>query len=224
MDTLNDKTLLLIEDNNDFIENAVMLFKMFVKNIFVANSIIRAKELLKGEQIDFIITDINLKNESGLDFVSELRNENKDIPIVILSGHKDEELLFRAMTLNLSGYLVKPINYKELMFALENCAAKLKQSNQDIVTLKDGYQYDKNLKNIIHNDTVLTLNKKEILFFEMLLENQNKVLTRSMFEAYVWEYEIMTDSALNNFIMRIRRRFGRQFLHTIPDVGYKMAL
>ena len=45
-----------------------------------------------------------------------------------------------------------------------------------------------------------------------------------MFLAYVYEYETMSDSALNNFIMRIRRRFGKTFLHTIPDVGYKLIV
>ena len=58
----------------------------------------------------------------------------------------------------------------------------------------------------------------------MLCQHKNSVLTKDMFLAYVYEYETMSDSALNNFIMRIRRRFGKTFLHTIPDVGYKLIV
>ena len=58
----------------------------------------------------------------------------------------------------------------------------------------------------------------------MLCQHKNTILARDMFLAYVYEYEPISESALNNFIMRIRRRFGKTFLHTIPDVGYKLIV
>ena len=45
-----------------------------------------------------------------------------------------------------------------------------------------------------------------------------------MFIQFVSEYEPMSESALNNFILRIRKRFGKDFLHTIPNIGYKMII
>ncbi|MDD2698080.1 MAG: helix-turn-helix domain-containing protein [Arcobacteraceae bacterium] len=68
------------------------------------------------------------------------------------------------------------------------------------------------------------LNKKEILFFEMLCNNKTKIITKDMIANIVYENEIMSDSAVNNFILRIRKRFGKTFLHTIPDIGYKMIV
>jgi DNA-binding response OmpR family regulator len=221
---LGNKNMLLLEDNEEFTQNAVAMFSVFVKNVFTAKTIVEARQTLLSAKIDIIFSDIHLKNENGLDFVTEVRQKDNDIPIVILSGHKDEALLFRAMTLNLSGYLLKPINFKELMDVLENCVIKLELNNKTAVVLKDDYTYDKNLKIVFRGEEIFELNKKEILFFEMLIQNTNRVITRDMFEAYIWEGEDMTDSALNNFVMRIRRRFGKQFLHTIPDVGYKMIV
>lgn len=58
----------------------------------------------------------------------------------------------------------------------------------------------------------------------MLIAHKNKLLTKEMFEAYVWNYEEMSESALNNFIMRLRSRFGKDFLHTIPKTGYKLII
>lgn len=224
MVTLNDKRLLLLEDNQEFIDNAVSLFKMFVAQVWVAKNIREAFEVMGKEKIDIIISDIHLKNENGLDFIKQVRKTNDAIPILILSGHKDEELLFKAMTLNLSGYLLKPINFKMLVESFNECLEKLEISNQSIIVLKDAYCYDKALKKVTKDKDVFELNKKEILFFEMLCENKNRILTRDMFLAYVYEYDTMSESALNNFIMRIRRRFGKTFLHTIPDVGYKLIV
>ncbi|MGD9623745.1 MAG: response regulator transcription factor [Arcobacter sp.] len=224
MEFLSDKHLLLLEDSDEFIENAISLFNMFVKKTFVAKDIKEAFKLLENEKIDLIISDIHLKNECGLDFIEKFRQTNNQTPILILSGYKDEDLLFKAMTLNLSGYLIKPINFKALIEAFEKCEAKLKLNNQKIIDLKEGFKYDKELKKVIKENQVFELNKKEILFFEMLCENQKRVITKDMFIKFVYEYEPMSDSALNNFVLRIRKRFGKNFLHTIPDVGYKMII
>lgn len=224
MNFFNDKKLLLLEDSNEFVENAIALFNMFVKKTFVAKNIKEAFEILEKEKIDLIISDIHLKNECGLDFIKKFRETNNETPILILSGYKDEELLFKAMTLNLSGYLIKPINFKVLMEALVKCKNKIKFNNQKITMLKDGFNYDKELKIVTKEQDIFELNKKEILFFEMLCENKQRIITKDMFIKFVYEYEPMSESALNNFILRIRKRFGKNFLHTIPDVGYKMIL
>ncbi len=224
MKFLGDKNLLLLEDSDEFIENAISLFNMFVKTTFVAKNIKEAFNILENENIDLIISDIHLKKESGLDFIEEIRKTNNEIPILILSGYKDEDLLFKAMSLNLSAYLLKPINFKALMEAFEKCENKIKFNNQAIVELKDGFKYDKELKRIIKMNEIYELNKKEILFFEMLCENKKRIITKDMFIKFVYEYEPMSDSALNNFILRIRKRFGKNFLYTIPDIGYKMII
>jgi DNA-binding response OmpR family regulator len=224
MQFFNDKYLLLLEDNDEFIENAISLFNMFVKKTFIAKNIEEAFKILENEKIDLIISDINLKNESGLDFIKKFRETNNEMPILILSGYKDEDLLFKAMTLNLSGYLIKPINFNALIESLEKCEHKIKFNNQTIIELKDSFKYDKELKRIIKQNEIFELNKKEILFFEMLCENKKRIITKDMFIQFVYEYEPMSDSALNNFILRIRKRFGKNFLHTIPDIGYKMII
>ena len=69
MHQLSDKTLLLLEDNVEFIDNAVALFKMFVSRVMVARTIHEALMVLAKERIDIIISDIHLKNENGLDFI-----------------------------------------------------------------------------------------------------------------------------------------------------------
>ncbi len=94
---LNDKTLLLLEDNVEFIDNAVSLFTMFVAKVCVAHTIKEACDLMRHEKIDIIISDIHLRNENGLDFIKQVRKSNNAIPILVLSGHKDEELLFKAL-------------------------------------------------------------------------------------------------------------------------------
>ena len=128
------------------------------------------------------------------------------------------------MTLNLSGYLTKPVNFKSLVDVFEECAKKLLSQNIINVLLKDDFIYNKNFKNISKNNEIFELNKKEILFFVLLCENRTKVITKDMIANIIYEDEPMSDNALNSFIMRIRKRFGKNFLHTIPNIGYKMIV
>lgn len=221
---LSTKNLLLLEDSDEFIENAVALFNIYVKNTYVAQTITQADILMKQYAIDFIISDIHLRNENGFDFIKQIRESNKDIPIVVISGDRGEPLLLQAIPLNLAGYLSKPINFKSLQSVFEECVMRFKSQNQTSVELKNGYVYHKNLKIITKDEASLSLNKKEILFFELLCHHKDKVITKEHIAYGVYEDEFMSDSALNNFIMRIRRRFGKSFLHTIPDVGYKLIV
>ena len=99
MEFLNDKHLLLLEDSDEFIENAISLFNMFVKKTFVAKDIKEAFKILESERIDLIISDIHLKNECGLDFIKSFRQTNNHTPILILSGYKAANSLYPLYTL-----------------------------------------------------------------------------------------------------------------------------
>ena len=218
------KKVLIVDDKQTIAKIIQVYISDMFECIYFDDPIKSIAWLQEGNLPDLIISDIHLKNECGLDFIKKFRETNNETPILILSGYKDEELLFKAMTLNLSGYLIKPINFKVLMEALVKCKNKIKFNNQKITMLKDGFNYDKELKIVTKEQDIFELNKKEILFFEMLCENKQRIITKDMFIKFVYEYEPMSDSALNNFVLRIRKRFGKNFLHTIPDVGYKMII
>jgi DNA-binding response OmpR family regulator len=224
LDYIKDKTVLFLEDNLDFAKNTTALLSIFVKNVLHVTTIKDAKAMFATHRIDIFITDIKLKNENGIDFISELRASNKTCPIIIISGHKDEEFLFRSIPLNLTAYLLKPIKYEDLIDALKRCSEKLKADLKDEKELKDGWVYDSELKVILRRGEKFSLNKKESLFMEMLSINRDRLITKDMLQINVWQEDEMSDSAVTNFILRIRRRFGKNFIYTIPDLGYRFKI
>jgi DNA-binding response OmpR family regulator len=221
---LKDKTVLFLEDNEEFARNTTTLLLMFVQKIHHAATIEEAQRLFAKESVDFIITDIRLHQENGLDFVREVRSVNSAIPIIVLSGHKDEEFLFRSIPLGLTAYLLKPIKYEDLIDALSRCAEKLSADSQTLKELKEGWVYDSETKTLLKEGKSHHLNKKEALFMAMLSINRDRLITKEMFQMNVWQEDEMSDSAITNFIMRIRRRFGKDFIYTIPDLGYRFKL
>lgn len=224
LELLKNKTILFLEDNIDFANNTIVLFHVFVKAIFHVTTIEEANSVLNNHTVDIIISDIKLRQENGLDFIKKVREKDSHVPIIVLSGHKDETFLFRSIPLNLTAYLLKPIKYDELIDAFQKCSEKIGFHQQSIVPLKEEWYFDTANKILIHKEKKSTLNKKETLFIEMLSLNRDRLITKEMFQNYVWEEDEMSDSALTNFILRIRRRFGKDFIYTIPDLGYRFKL
>lgn len=222
LENLKHKTILFLEDNVEFAENTTNLLQMFVQTVYHAQNISQAHTMFSSNPIDIIICDIKLKNENGIDFIRDVRKKDTKTPIIIISGHKDEEFLFRAIPLGLTAYLLKPIKYETLIDALNRCIDAIDAHQMKKIELKEGWVYDVENKCIKKEGILYTLNKKESLFIDLLSKNRDRLITKEMINAAVWIHEEMTDSAVTNFILRIRRRFGKNFIFTIPDVGYRL--
>ena len=70
-------------------------------------------ENFQNNEIDIIISDLKVKDGLALSFIEQIRSINKEIPIVVLSAHKDEEFLLKAIPLGLTSYEIKPINFSD---------------------------------------------------------------------------------------------------------------
>jgi PAS domain S-box-containing protein len=119
----------------------------------VAHSGADAIQIVNETNPDIILMDIVLKGEiDGVEAVNEIK-KNHDIPIIYLTAHSEEKVMARAKYTEPYGYLIKPIDEKELFFAIEsafykhNVDKKLKKvnralrmisdCNQNIVRIKD---------------------------------------------------------------------------------------
>ncbi|AHJ12705.1 two-component response regulator [Sulfurospirillum multivorans DSM 12446] len=215
--------MLFVEDDEELSYMMIPIFKVCVKEVFYASTLEQALTLYHNQSIDLIFTDIHLHNENGLDFVKQVRKSNEEIPIVVLSGYKDETLLLKAIPLGLTDYLIKPVNYTQLTLAFEKCLSKFSKSSSQSIPLSNGFFYYSEEQVLFKDGQYYELKKKEILFMELLRKNKNRLITKDMIQVSVWENEDMSDAALYNFIMRIRHRFGKDFVHMVSNLGYRLG-
>jgi DNA-binding response OmpR family regulator len=222
IEILKDKNVLFVEDNEEFAQNFMTLLTLFVKQILHSDTITKAKQILQTEAVDMIICDIKLNNENGLDLIEAVRKENAHIPIVVLSGNKNEEFLFRAIPLNLTAYLLKPIKYKELIDTLSKCAQYFQPSNH--IALKNGYSYEPENRMLYTKEgMIIELSKKEAAFVELLIDNPNRIVTKDMMYEALWNFDYVSDQAVVNFVMRFRKKVGKEFIQTIAEAGYRLG-
>lgn len=128
--TVNDLSILLVEDD-DFTRSLVsrLLHEICVRAVWEAADGVHALELLtaRGGQIDVVICDLEMPRMGGLDLLHALRtsggNAVADVPVIVLTGHREADTVKRAIAYGISGYLVKPVSkadlIKRLTFAVQ---------------------------------------------------------------------------------------------------------
>jgi two-component system chemotaxis response regulator CheY len=75
-----------------------------------------ALRLLPRENVDLILTDINMPDINGLEFISYLRNNSnyRSIPVIIISSEGSQKDIDKGRLLGANEYLVKPIDHSRL--------------------------------------------------------------------------------------------------------------
>lgn len=220
--TLN---ILYIEDEETIKENVKKTLQLFCENVLDAQNIKEAKELLQNSRIDIIISDINLPDISGIDFIKQLRMIDKTIPVIILSAYTDKNYLLEATKLKLVDYLTKPIDFKSLNSALNKCVDEILDNSRYIISFKNNIQYNVLHKKLIDssNDKEIALTSKELTLLELLIKNSNRVLSTDELKTSIWEDEFeATDSALKNLLNKLRKKIGKESIINISSVGYRL--
>jgi PAS domain S-box-containing protein len=109
-----DLNLLYVEDNDDAREMTAMILEEFFDNITLAVDGQDGFEKFKQNNIDLIITDINMPKLNGLEMCEKIRKIDKEVPMIVLSAHNEENFFTQSIEIGVNGYLLKPIDIAQL--------------------------------------------------------------------------------------------------------------
>lgn len=108
-------------------------------------------EILKHEKIDIVVTDITMPAMDGLELSSRIRQSMPNIKIIIISGFGDFQYARQALSLGVSEYILKPVNPRDLLDALQKAAVKLKEEMQIHQEIREYRQQIQNNKQFQRN-------------------------------------------------------------------------
>lgn len=114
----NQLSLLYVEDDPEILENVAFLLSRFVKQVYTAADGEEALEKYAMHSPDIIVLDINIPKIDGLDVAQKIRNENTEIPIMIISAYDSADNPEKVSDIKVSSYLKKPFTFKQLKEAL----------------------------------------------------------------------------------------------------------
>lgn len=114
---LKNITILYAEDEKDLREVTHQILKGFTKKQYVAEDGAQGLELFKQHEneIDLIITDVNMPVLNGLEMVKEIKKLNMNIPIIVATAFSNKEYLLEAIDIGVDKYVLKPIDVAKLL-------------------------------------------------------------------------------------------------------------
>jgi len=213
--------ILLVEDE----EKIALLLKSAIGSYFYKFYI--AKSGLEGLQKyqklapDIVIADINMPLLSGLDMAKKIREESRDIPIIILSAFSEKEKLFSAIEVGVSKYFLKPYDPDELLDYIENELLPLLQ--ESTIALFGGFVFHKTTASLYKGSRFIPLSKNEIKFLQLLLEYRGSLVGDDDIKQAIWG-ESVTDERLRTFVRRLRAKSAKELIENIKSQGYRILL
>lgn len=114
-DFLKDLRVLFVEDEELAREKlAKLLSKLFKEVILASNGLDGLEKYQKSkatnEKIDLIISDINMPILNGLEMLERIRAIDPFVPLIFTTARSETDNLLRAIDLNVSNYIIKPID------------------------------------------------------------------------------------------------------------------
>ena len=122
--------VLVVDDQPDVVRgilDGVNWSRLKIEAAFGANSAAEAREILKREQIDILLCDIEMPGESGLHLVSWLREQGQSVKCIFLTAHADFAYAQSALKLEAADYLLQPASYAAIEGAILHAVERLQQ-------------------------------------------------------------------------------------------------
>jgi PAS domain S-box-containing protein len=122
-------SVLLVDDEEAFLNIAeIFLMKDGDIRVLKAKSVKAAFEMLKQEHVDVILSDYEMPESNGIEFLMEIRKSGNDIPFIMLTGKGWVQVASKAMNFGVDHYMRKGDNPKELF---ENIRQKIRAIVQE---------------------------------------------------------------------------------------------
>jgi len=174
--------------------------------------------------IDLILMDIYLLDSSGIEAVSRIKKIKKEMPVIFLTAHMDDETIEKAIEEDPVAYLVKPFNRNELAVAIKIALKRQESPSHGVVLgdviLDNEFSYDSKSLELICCGEVIGLSKKERMLLKLFLENKNRLISNMTMEYELWPDQPSNASRRRTLVSRLRAKLKHKFIETFSSEGY----
>ena len=208
------KRIMIIEDDSIISKE---LYELLVNAGYVAlvlKDYKNAKEEILKANVDLILLDINIPYQNGEQLLKEIRKET-NIPVIMVTSRTNETDEILSISYGADDYITKPYNPTILLLRIQNIF-KRENNVTEVLKYKD-LEVSPSRGILSKENQILELTKNEMLIFQHLLNNQNRIVPRDELMTILWNNEqYINDNALTVNISRLRSK--------LEGFGYKDAI
>lgn len=208
------KKIMIIEDDTIISKELYELLVNAGYEALILKDFSNAKEEILKSNIDLILLNINIPYQNGEQLLKEIRKES-NIPVIMVTSRANETDEILSISYGADDYITKPYSPTILLLRIQNIFKRLDNSTE-VLKYKD-LEVSPSRGTLSGSNKELELTKNEMLIFQHLLNNQNRIVSRDELMTILWNNEeYINDNALTVNISRLRSK--------LEDFGYPNAI
>jgi len=228
---MHDLTLLYAEDDPQSRKNYAFVLEEYFSEVYIAEDGREALNLYHEKKPDVLLLDISMPFIDGLEVAKAVRKENKEIPIIMLTAHSEQEILLRAIDLKLEKYLLKPIDNNSLTQIVQKVIREME--DKDIIPLKENLIWNKTNSNLFYEEKSVNLTKKEHKLMTLLINSIGEYFMHDTLIIQIWYNEIPNashDNKLHQLVYRLNKKISNvtnsntQLVENSYTLGYRIQV
>ncbi len=226
-----DLTLLYAEDDPQSRKNYAFVLEEYFSEVYIAEDGREALNLYHEKKPDVLLLDISMPFIDGLEVAKAVRKENKEIPIIMLTAHSEQEILLRAIDLKLEKYLLKPIDNNSLTQIVQKVIREME--DKDIIPLKENLIWNKTNSNLFYEEKSVKLTKKEHKLMTLLINSIGEYFMHDTLIIQIWYNEVPNashDNKLHQLVYRLNKKISNvtnsntQLVENSYTLGYRIQV
>lgn len=223
--------ILVIEDDPSILRGLQLNLGMEGYTVRSASDGETGLQLARTEKPDLVVVDVMLPRLGGLEVVRELRKDDPDLPVLILSAKGQESDKVAGLQLGADDYMVKPFGLKELLARIEALLRRRRGRGdadaQKSVKKAGAIELDLDARRAAVAGQALELTSREFDLLAWFVSHPDRVFSREQLMEAVWGSRYFgTARTVDNFVARLRAHIGDdaehpRHLETVRGIGYR---
>ncbi len=225
------ETILIVDDD---VEIAKLIYKLMQSNQFDADIAYSGEEalaMINLKEYSLMLLDVNMNGMDGFQVIEHLRRVGRKIPVIIVSGRKEDNDTLYGLDIGADDYVTKPFNPVILVAKVKALIRRSKGTllEEDGLITAGPFSYNTSTLRLFKNNREIILTGKENAIMKLFLDNAGKIFSKDMLYDMVWGNTIVDDNAVMVYINHLRQKIeddpdAPKFIQTIRGVGYRFVI
>jgi two-component system, OmpR family, response regulator len=190
-----------------------------------------AGRVLKKNNFDCVVMDINLPGKNGFDLCLEFREYNKQTPVIMLTAFGDLDDKVKGFDCGADDYLTKPFYMRELIIRINTLLKRAARSvgEEDDILVAGDISMEDSKKKVFRQGKEIKLTPREYQILYRLTKKKGQVISKSDLIKEIWgrafDANTNTIEVYINFLRnKLDKPFGKNSLKTKIGYGYYLDI
>lgn len=226
VESLKNYTILYAEDEDEVRQNYVEYLSSYFKAVYSCADGAQALATYHKFRPDVLLLDVSMPEMDGLEVAREVRKEDKEVRIMMLTAHTEQERLLQAVELGLTRYLLKPLRRRDFKEALEKVSQELQEKSEHICRISAELIWDFESFELYGSGDKINLTSKESKLLNLFCQYRQQGISVEDIMCDVWNDKIdeeISFSSVKTLINALRKKIGKERIENIYGSGYRLV-